>query len=261
MGADADMDTGATVGLPFEPIRTERLLLRPMRESDADAFFERRNHPDVARYQTWTLPYPRERAERVVASVIEMGRPVADDTWMLTVADLDDTEVYGDLVLELKWGTRTAEIGYTLHPRWWARGFALEASEALVAYAFETLDVTRVQGMLHPDNHASAMVLERLGLIFEGHTRSSFWVGDECSDDWIYGMTRADWDAWRTRARTRPELVELVELESDTVVDAAKLVTHKSQERFVAPVLYSLAQALVPEVDEGVAVVPWYRGI
>ena len=49
--------------------------------------------------------------------------------------------------------------------------------------------------MLHPDNPASAMVMERNGFLFEGHTRSSFWLGGEVSDDWIYGLLQPDWHA------------------------------------------------------------------
>ncbi len=81
--------------------------------------------------------------------------------------------------------------------------------------------MTRVEGMLHPDNPASAMVLERVGMLFEGHTRSSFWVGDENSDDWLYGMTRADWEAWRDRPRSRPDEVRLVEITPDNAARRA----------------------------------------
>jgi GNAT superfamily N-acetyltransferase len=115
--------------------------------------------------------------------------------------------------------------------------------------------------MLHPENPASAMLLERLGMVFEGHTRSSFWVGDEVSDDWLYGMTRADWEAWRDRPRTAPTSVRLVEVTPDNLRTVYDLRTHKTQESFVAPVARSLAQALVPPVEDGQALVPWYRAI
>jgi RimJ/RimL family protein N-acetyltransferase len=42
--------------MTFGPIRTERLLLRPVRRTDADALTERKNNPDVAKWQTWMLP-------------------------------------------------------------------------------------------------------------------------------------------------------------------------------------------------------------
>jgi diamine N-acetyltransferase len=105
------------------------------------------------------------------------------------------------------------------------------------------------------------MVLERIGMRFEGHTRSSFWLDEDNSDDWIYGMLRADREAWRDRERRRPDSVELVVVTADNLRATMRLETHKSQEQFVAPVTQSLCEALVPPVERGVTVVPWYRAV
>ena len=144
-----------------------------------------------------------------------MDGPTDGEWWMLTIADADDSTVLGDLVVHLTWQGRTAEVGYTLARHAWGKGYAVEAATELVRYLFDDLGVTRIEAMLHPDNPASAMVLERVGMIFEGHTKLSFWLGDDNSDDWIYGMTRADWDAWRTRPLAHPDTVGLVEITAE----------------------------------------------
>lgn len=243
----------------FTPIRTSRLLIRPMRPDDLEALYQRRNDPEVARWQNWTLPYARESAERLVAGVTAMDGPENDQWWMATIADPATDSPLGDLALHLSWQCRTAEIGYTLAREHWGKGYAVEAASALVVHLFETIGVTRVFGMLHPDNPASAMVLERIGMRFEGHTRGSYWVGDENSDDWIYGMTREDWEAWRNRPRTRPTEVRLVEVTTENFAAVYGLTTHKTQESFVAPVPRSLAQALIRPEDA--TSVPWFRAI
>jgi RimJ/RimL family protein N-acetyltransferase len=245
----------------FSPLRTDRLLLRPMRTDDAEPIAARRSDPDVARYQNWTTPYPIERAQAMVTDIVAMDGPTDDEWWMLTIADPDDSTVLGDLVVHLSWQGRTAEIGYSLARDAWGRGYAVEAATELVRYLFDDVGVTRVEAMLHPDNPASAMVLERIGMRFEGHTRSSFWLGDDNSDDWIYAVTRADWEAWRDRPRHRPDSVEFVEIDADNRSAVMRLATHTSQERFVAPVMQSLAEALVPPVENGITVVPWYRAV
>ena len=199
----------------FTPIRTERLLIRPFVSDDLAAYHARRNDPDVARYQDWELPYPMERSVKRVSAMAAMDGPENDVWWMAVVCDADTGEVFGDVGTELSWAGRSAEVGYTFAKEHWGKGYAAEALEALVQYLFEGLGVTRVFGMLHPGNPASAMVLERTGFLFEGETKSSFWVGDELSDDWIYGMTRTDWETWRDRPRHPPDTVSLIEVTTE----------------------------------------------
>jgi RimJ/RimL family protein N-acetyltransferase len=245
----------------FDALRTERLLLRAPSPSDTADLHSRRNDADIARYQDWLTPYPLDRAEALVTESTALDGPTPGHWWMITIADPTDTTVLGDLALHLTADAHTAEVGYTLSRTAWGHGYATEAVGALVAHLFDTVGVTRVEGKLHPDNLASAMVLERVGMLFEGHTKLSFWLGDDNSDDWIYGMTRGDWEAWRDRPHRRPSSVRLVEIDADSMGDVRRLTTHKSQERFVAPVSASYGDALFPEVIDGAPVAPWMRAI
>lgn len=211
--------------------------------------------------QSWTAPFPLSDAEALVAGAMAHDEPPIDDWWMLTVERLDDATVIGDLALRLSWGGRAAEIGYTLAFDAWGEGFATEAVDALVAHLWTRPDLTRIAAQLHPDNHRSARVLENVGFLHEGRTRLSFWVGEDNSDDLLYGMTRADHDDWRGRPVDRPSEVRLVEVTPDNLRDVCRLVTHKSQERFVGPNLSSFTAAQVPEIVDGAPVVPWYRAV
>lgn len=230
-----------------------------MRPEDAVGLQERRSDLAVAEFQNWSVPFPIERAQETVAACMATDGPTSDEWWMVAIADSGTGQVFGDLALLLSNEGRSAEVGYTLASQYWGNGYATEALRALVSYLFETLGVTRVAGMLHPDNRASAMVLERTGFLFEGRTRLSYWVGDENSDDLIYGLTRPDWEAWRDRIRSYPTEVHLVEMSHANRQDVLDLRTHKSQEAFVAPMAKSLSQAMIPPVDDGPPVVPWLR--
>jgi len=246
----------------FSAIRTNRLVVRPMRLDDAEGLFRRRNDPDVARFQSWPRPFPRESAQTTVGEIADSDGPTDGEWWMLAVADAGTDEVLGDLALFLSNEGRSAEIGYTFGSEHWCNGYAVEAVEALVAQLFQAFGVTRVFAMLHPDNRPSAMVLERTGFLFEGHTRLSCWVGDENTDDLIYGLTRDDWGAWRDRPRTPPTHVGLVEVTPFNFRDVYALRTHRSQESFVAPMPGSLAQALIAPLDgPGTPQTPWLRAI
>ncbi|MFZ0013288.1 MAG: GNAT family N-acetyltransferase [Acidimicrobiia bacterium] len=244
----------------FEPIRTDRLVIRAPASDDLDSLFARRNDPEVARLQDWEFPYPLERATSLIDSVTAMEGPENDEWWMAMVC-LPNGTIVGDLVVNLTWKGRSAEVGYALDREQWGHGYATEALIAFVDHLFDHIGVTRVWAMLDPANVASAMLLERSGFLYEGRTRSSYWKDGEVSDDLIYGMVRADRDEWRDRPRGHPRLVELVEVTTENFEDVAVLATHESQKRFVAPMLRSFADALFPEVIDGAPVIPWMRAI
>lgn len=244
----------------FTPLTTARLTIRAMTPEDGEILWRRRNDPVVAEYQDWSLPFPREKADEIARSCAEMAGPRKGEWWMAMV-DLTATgESVGDLAVHLADHGHEAEIGYTFAKEHWGNGYAVEAAEALVEYLFETVGVDRVFGMLHPDNTPSARVLERLGMEFEGHTKLSYWLNDEGSDDWIYGMTRPMWEAWINRPRTTDE-VRLIEVTADNVVEVLRLETHRTQRSFVATMAKSFAQALRPGDYEGKPIEPWFRAI
>ena len=243
----------------FTAQETERLLLRPAQAGDLDVLVARRSDPQVAAYQSWDTPYPRDRAEQLLRAATAMPGPADDEWFMITV--VAQGEIIGDLAVLMSWGMRTAEIGFTLAPAAWGKGYATEAVDGLLDYLLEDVGVTRVAGTLHPDNVASAQVLERTGFLYEGRTRSSYWVGDEVYDDLIYGMTAEDRRVWRDRPRHTPAEVELVVVDQSNEREVAKLSSHKSQERFVAPMTWSYADALFPEIIDGAPLVPWMRAI
>lgn len=245
----------------FADIRTARLVIRQFRVDDAPSLAARRNHPEVARYQSWTLPYPLEQAEREAAAVAAMDGPAEGEWWLAAVCDGATGGAVGDLAVHLSRQGRTAQIGYDFDYDQWGRGYAAEAVAALVEYLFDDLGVTRIFGTLDPENVASAMVLERCGFLFEGHTKSSYWVGDEVSDDWIYGLVRGDWDAWRNRPRQAPGEVRLIEISTHNEQDVYRQRTHKTQEAYVAPMAWSFTDALFPEIVDGAPVIPWMRAV
>lgn len=240
-------------------LETDRLLLRLPRDADAAALAERRSQPAVAEYQSWPTPYVLADAEALIAEAGAVPEPYDGRWWMLTIADDGDSKVFGDLAIRLSNDARTAEVGYTLAQEYWGAGIATEALISLIDWLFGDRGVTRIGAHVHPDNLRSAQVLERCGFEFEGHTKNSFWDGDENSDDWIYGLTPELWTEWCRRPRNAPETLELVEPYPTGLRNVVALRTHKSQERFVAPIASSLAQVAVPPIENGGQVVPWPR--
>lgn len=178
--------------LPTPTLRTVRLLLRPFTDTDADAIFALQSNPQVVRY--WNSPpwKERERAERFISACKQMEQ---DGTGArLVIESLADRLFIGWCCL-VKWNPeyRSATLGYSLSDKAWGHGIATEAAEALLQWAFKTLDLNRVQAETDTRNIASGRVLEKLGFKREGTLREDCIVEGEVSDSWVYGLLRREW--------------------------------------------------------------------
>jgi RimJ/RimL family protein N-acetyltransferase len=98
-------------------------------------------------------------------------------------------------VMRYRWNPdyRSASLGYCFGDAAWGHGYATEAARVLLRWAFETLDLNRVQAETDTRNVASARVLEKLGFVREGTLREDCVVNGEVSDSWVYGLIRREW--------------------------------------------------------------------
>lgn len=246
----------------FEPIETDGLIIRPVAATDVDALWQRRNDPSTAEFQHWTLPYTQEQAQEMIDEMVALDAMPPPNSWFQMSVDAADTgKTIGELALGMSFDGRSAELGWTIDAEARGRGVATKTAGALSSWLFDTVGVTRIQAKMDPQNLASVRVAEHLGMVFEGQTRNSYWVGDENSDDWIFAMTPEDRIAWTGRSGRRSEAVSLIEITSSNLERVERLATHRSQQRFVSPMAGSFADALVAGSAEGTPVVPWYRAI
>ncbi len=181
--------------MTFAPLVTERLVLRPFTEDDAEDFALRRSDPDTAAYQAWRVPYSVEKALALIQDVARKDGPTPGGWYQLDVERRADGMTVGDVAVYLHEHGHTAEIGYTLHT--WARrkGYATEAAAALIEHLITVHGVHRIEASTHPQNLRSIRVLERLGFQQEGVKREAYWVEDEVSDDAYFGLLARDWQA------------------------------------------------------------------
>ncbi len=245
----------------MEPIRTDRFVLRELRLSDAAALAAYRSDPETAHLQSWTAPYPLESAVTMISAQVELDGPTDGEWYALGINEPPSEELLGDVVCHLGWQGRSAEIGYTLAPAARGHGVATEAARGLIAHLFSH-GVQRVHAAIHPENFASAMVLERLGFVHEGTHRQAYWVGDECTDDVVFGMLSPEFEAWSARPAHRPGRVGLVEVTAANRDEVRGLTTHWSQQRFVSPMARSFADIVAPDPDDaGEPAGVWHRAV
>ena len=176
-------------------LETNRLILRPIALGDVDDFLEYHSNPDVVRY----IPWPVRDREMVVEWLERMLGLVKSDLqedgdFILLSWELKSTgKVIGqsNLKLDSKEDKR-AEFGYVTHQGFQRQGYALEASQAVLDFAFTNFDIHRVIANIDADNPASALLAEKLGMRREGHFLQSEWFKEHWCDMFLYAKLKSE---------------------------------------------------------------------
>jgi [ribosomal protein S5]-alanine N-acetyltransferase len=181
--------TQARVNPPPERFETERLRLRRPRLADAADVYEYASDPEVTRYLAFTT-------HRVVSTVEEFLRTLdtaAGQGWRYAWAI---TETVSDRLigmLEIRIASPRGELGYVLAKRFWGRGYMAEALRPVVDWALRQKPIHRVEAFCDAENHGSARVLEKVGMMREGTLRKYFVhpnVSDVPRDCFLYSIVR-----------------------------------------------------------------------
>ena len=179
---------------PTYPVRTERLDLRPFAAEDFDAVLDLRSRPDVARYLLTEPLGPDEVRTFLRKAPADPVLEEAGQELNLAVVLRETGRLVGDVVLIWRSAEHEmAEIGFIFHPDHHGKGYAREASEAMLAMAFDELGLHRVIGRCHADNAASQGLMTRLGMRQEAHFVRNERVKGEWTDELVFAMLAEEW--------------------------------------------------------------------
>lgn len=165
-------------------IITDRFTLRPLEPKDASAIARYANNRDIWLNLLDRFPHPYRlgHAEDWIALQDELTGQAAN--WAIVVGG----EAGGVIGLQFKTDVyrRTAVIGYWLGEPLWGRGITTEAVRRITAYAFEQLDMARVEAEVFEWNSASCRVLEKAGFVREARLRKAIIKNGQLIDAFLY---------------------------------------------------------------------------
>jgi len=148
-------------------LETERLILRPFRQADIDAYAELCADPSVMKFLNAAgVPISRADAWRQMSMYLGHWELRGFGTW--AVEERASGDLVGRVGLHYPEGWPDRELGWTIAHRFWGKGYASEAARASIAHAFEALEWSHLVSLIHPDNHRSARLAERLGYHIAG---------------------------------------------------------------------------------------------
>lgn len=172
-------------------LETARLLLRPFHMSDADdvqRFAGDRSVADV----TLDIPYPYEdgMAERWIGNHRDWFECGEQAVFAVTLRA--ETTLIGAVGLRLHPEDGRAELGYWIGKPFWNQGYCTEAARALIDFGFDALELNRIYAHHLTRNPASGRVMQKLGMIHEGHLRQHVKKWDVFEDLEFYGLLKID---------------------------------------------------------------------
>ncbi len=176
--------------------RTPRLAgagvsLRGYRDDDSPALLTLFGDVEVTRYwsqEPWTqLQQARDYLDRMRAE-----RETHEFYQWAIAANADDALIGTMSLFQLDRTHRRGMIGYALLPSMQGRGHAAEAMRLMIEFAWNVLDLRRLEADTDPDNHPSRRLFERFGFVNEGTMRDRWFVHGQWHDTAWYGLVREE---------------------------------------------------------------------
>jgi len=173
-------------------LETERLILRPIKEDDADDIFEYSRTANVGPNAGWK-PHENRGETLEIMKLIFLGKDgvfgiVLKETGKLigSAGLIDDPKREND---------RVRMLGYAIGEAYWGRGYMTEAVREILRCGFDTLGLDLISAYCYPHNSRSKRVLEKCGFTYEGTLK----LAEKLYDGSVYANT-----CW---ALTRPNRV------------------------------------------------------
>lgn len=149
-------------------LETDRLILRELQFSDAEALFEMDNNPKVHLYLGNEPVQSIDEVHEYIKNI--QNQYIKNGIGRFAVVLKETNEVIGwagiKFVTEPENNhTNFYDIGFRLQEKHWQKGYGLEAAKAWLDYGFNKMKITIMFASAHIDNHGSNAILQKIGMI------------------------------------------------------------------------------------------------
>ncbi len=173
--------------LPFQNLKSDRLLLRQITPADVNEIFAMRSNVEVMKY----VPRPLCKNLDDAMAIIDMidQKIVANEgiNWAITLHG--HNELIGFIgYYKIQWEHFRSELGYMLSPKFNGKGLITEAIQLVVEYGFNEMKMHSLTAVIDPENIASARVLENNNFIKEGIFKENEFFDGKFIDTIVYSL-------------------------------------------------------------------------
>jgi len=165
-------------------ITTERLVLRLFQTSDAGTVAKLCNNYNIYK-STMYLPFPYSLDDALSWMEHHYDNFMEDFSYEFAVTDKETGELYGAIGLSNNKHFNQGEIAYWIGEEYWGKGYATEAAQSIVQFAFEEKKLHKVFARYFSTNPASGKVMEKIGMKQEGILKDHI-IKDGKYEDLVY---------------------------------------------------------------------------
>ena len=156
-------------------LETDRLKFRAIKKADFNDIYEYSSNPQTSQYLLWSPHNSLEYTKHFIDIILAKYKCGDYHDWAIVLKE--NKKMIGTCgFTRIDEYNKTAEIGYVLNPQYWGMGLATEAAKRVLQFAFEELDMNRVEARFLFGNEASLKVMNKIGMKFEGYIRESLLV-------------------------------------------------------------------------------------
>jgi len=165
-----------------------RVRLRAIERSDILTFVRWFNDPEVTQYLQMCMPMSQAEEERWFEAQL-----TCSDKRVFGIETLDG-QLIGNLGLhDLDWKERCAVLGIVIGEKdYWGKGYGTDAVHTALWFAFEHMNLHRIQLSVYAYNKRAVRCYEKSGFRHEGRMRSKHFFSGEYHDELIMGILRAE---------------------------------------------------------------------
>lgn len=179
-------------------LQTERLRLCQIKINDAPALFSFWSDPDVT--QSMNIA-PFQHVDQAVEMIHFLSKLTSERKAIRYSIFLKKTDqIIGSCGFNyFDFENARAEIAYDLGKDFWGKGFAPEAVLALLHYAYNDLNLNRIEAKVEPQNKNSIKLLNKLGFSFEGTLRQYEKSRRNFIDLHMYSKLKNEYTEWASQ--------------------------------------------------------------
>ena len=157
-------------------LKTQRLVLRPWKESDAECLYHFAKNPKIGPIAGWPPHKNVEESLEIIKTIFSKK-----ETYAITIED----KAIGSIALLFYpntnhyWKDKGVELGYWIGEEYWGQGLTVEACQELIRHGFEDLNINKIYASFRDENHQSKRVLEKLGFKYYCDMENTDYSGKE----------------------------------------------------------------------------------